>query len=99
MKKYAIEIMGKEEKTYATQDDVVKLVNATNAGAKLVLVGQTFINPSSISRIKRVYDIDDSVVDNPDEELIQALENPQIKRLKEPLIKKYQLNPYEPNNN
>ena len=72
MKKYAIEVMGREDKTYATFDEIVKLVQSINRGAKLVLVGQTFLNPSSISRIKRFYG-DDSVLDQPDEELRQAI--------------------------
>ena len=80
-KKYAVEIMGREDKTYITFEDMVKLVRSTNAGAKLVLVGQTFLNPSSISRIKRVYDIDDTLLDLPDEDLKLALEAPSQKRL------------------
>ena len=76
MKKYAIEIMGREDKTYATFEDIVKLVKNINQGARLVLVGQTFINPASVSRIKRVYEIDDSLLDDPDDELKTAIEAP-----------------------
>ena len=47
-KTYAVDIMGKEEATYITESDVVKLVQNTNKGARLVLVGKTFINPELI---------------------------------------------------
>ena len=73
-KTYAVDIMGKEEATYITESDVVKLVQNTNKGARLVLVGKTFINPASISRIRRVYDIDANVVEETDEDVVRAIE-------------------------
>lgn len=73
MKTYAVEIMSQKEPTYIVETDVVKLVQSVNRGAKLVLVGTSFINPSSISRIRRAYDVDASVVEEADPELTKLL--------------------------
>jgi len=74
-KVYAIDIMGESLPTYVLQPDVVKLVKSINMGVKLVLVGQTFINPSSIKRIRRAYNVDENSVDIPDPELLTLLDD------------------------
>jgi hypothetical protein len=73
MKTYAIEIMGQDEITYVTQADVAKLFHETNNGARLVYVGGDFINPNSIQRIRRAYDVDASVIKESDQELISSI--------------------------
>ena len=69
MKIYRIDLMGQEKPTYCTQEDVARIVEATNRGIKLVLIRQSLINPSSISRISRSYGADESVLDPIDEDL------------------------------
>ena len=81
-KTYAVDIMGQSETTYIVESDVVKLVKNANTGARLVLVGRTFINPASISRIRRVYDIDANVLEETDNELIAQIEGNNLKKLK-----------------
>ncbi len=81
MKTYAIEVFGHKDPTYVSESDVIKLVKAGEIGAKLVLVGRTFINPSAIQRIRRAYDVDATTLEAPDEELNQLLQGKQIKKL------------------
>jgi len=69
MKVYKIEIMGSDTPTYADSEDVAKIVKATNSGAKLVLVRNAFINPSSIKRISRAYNTEQTLLESRDEEL------------------------------
>ena len=79
---YRIELMGRDKAIYATQDDVVKLVEATNRGAKLVLIRQSFINPSSVSSITRDYnEHPEDLLEKPDEELQLALGSPSAKQI------------------
>ena len=73
MKTYRIEIIGHKEPTYIVESDVVKLVQQAERGVKLILVGKTFINPSSIARICRAYDVDASVLEETDQELIREI--------------------------
>lgn len=81
MKKYAVEIMGHKDPTYLEEADVIKLVKATNMGYKLVLVGRSFINPATISRIRREYDVHPDDVEKSDPELNALLETSEIKKL------------------
>lgn len=81
MKTYAIDIIGNKEVTYVVESDVVKLYHAMNQGYKLILVGKTFINPVSIARIRRAYDVDANIVESNDDELL-ALINKEAKQLK-----------------
>ena len=81
-KTYAVEIMGHKEPTYILESDVVKLVKSANVGAKLVLVGKTFINPATISRIRREYNVDENTLEATDQELIAQIENKGYKQLK-----------------
>lgn len=81
MKVYAVEIIGQKEPTYISEAEVAKLVNALNLGAKLVMVGNTLINPSCISRIRRAWDSVE-YVEQVDEELLALLEGKEIKKLK-----------------
>lgn len=80
MKIFAISMMGLDKPIYAKLEDIAKLVKATNSGAKLVMVGQSFINPASISNIVRAFGVENEV-DVEDEELRQAIESPNLKRL------------------
>lgn len=81
--KYAVEIMNQDKPTYIGLDDTVKLVKAANAGAKLVYVGGDFINPSSISRLRRVWsEVDNSMIGKPEQEVIEAIESFKTKQLK-----------------
>ena len=79
---YKIEIMGHEDPTYCTQEDVARIVEATNRGLKLVLVRQALINPASVSRVQRAYDVDERALDKADEELNTLLKAPAVKQLK-----------------
>ena len=82
-KSYAVEIMGRNEPTYITFEDMVKLVRATQDGkGRLVLVGQSFINPSSVSRIRRAWDVDAYSFDPPDPDMVKAITAPDRKQLK-----------------
>ncbi len=81
MRTYAIELFGQKEPTYAIETDVVKLVKSGEKGAKLVLIGRTFINPSAIQRIRRAYDVNENAIEAPDEELNQLLEGREFKKL------------------
>lgn len=81
MKTYSVEIMGQKEPTYIIEEDVIKLVQGTNHGYKLVLVGKTFINPATISRIRRAYDVDANVLEETDQGLVGAIYK-EPKRLK-----------------
>lgn len=80
-KTYAVEIIGQKEPTYIVESDMIKLVKATNTGARLVMAGKSFINPSSIARIRRAYDIDASVIEEADQEVVSLLEGREIKKL------------------
>lgn len=80
-KTYAVDIIGQKEATYILEADVVKLVRSANSGARLVLVGKTFINPASVARIRRAYDIDANAVEYTDRELIAQIEGKQLKKL------------------
>ena len=80
-KTYRVDIMGQSEPTYIVESDVVKLVKHANTGARLILVGRSFINPASISRIKRAYDVDANVVETTDQELIKQIEGSGLKQL------------------
>lgn len=73
MKTYAVEIIGQKEPTYIVESDMIKLVKATNTGARLVMAGKSFINPSSIARIRRAYDVDASVIEETDQELVREI--------------------------
>ena len=81
MKTYAVEIMGFKEPTYITEEAMIKLVKSVDSGARLVMAGKSFINPSSIARIRRAYDVDANVVEEIDEEVVAQLEGKQVKRL------------------
>lgn len=81
MKTYAVDIIGSKEPTYILEADVVKLYTAMNKGYKLILVGKSFINPSSIARIRRAYDVDASTVEETDQELIAQIEGKEFKKL------------------
>ena len=80
-KTYAVDIIGSKEPTYIVESDVILLARHANSGAKLVLVGKTFINPASIARIRRAYDVDANVVEATDNELIARIEGKQFKKL------------------
>lgn len=56
MKIYAIEVMGSDKVVFADEDDVARLVHATQQGVKLVRVRDAFVNPASVSLIRRTYD-------------------------------------------
>ena len=79
-KTYRVDIMGQSEPTYIVESDVVKLVKHANTGARLILVGRSFINPASISRIQRAYDVD-AMVEPTDQELIKQIEGSGLKQL------------------
>ena len=70
---YKIEIMGQKDPTYITTEEVVKLVKAANARAKLVYVGGDFVNPASIGRLKKVWNIEPSLIEKSDEEMVALL--------------------------
>lgn len=74
-KTYAVEIMGQEKVTYVNQVDVAKIVEGASRGAKLVVVGQSIINPASVSRIRRAWNVDPSEIDRNDEELTELIRN------------------------
>lgn len=80
MKSYAVDIMGQSEPTYIVESDVIKLVQSANRGARLVLVGKAFINPASISRIRRVYDVDAGAIEETDLDLITKIESPFLEK-------------------
>jgi len=73
MKVYAIEIMGNKEPTHVGVEDVAKLAQATNAGIKLVYVGGDLISPSSVSRVRRLWNADPEVINEGDDELEKLL--------------------------
>ena len=73
-KTYRLELIGHKEPTYLVESDVVKLVQQAQSGVKLILVGTTFINPTSIARICRAYDVDANVLEESDQELIKQIE-------------------------
>ena len=81
MKTYAVEIMGFKEPTYITEEAMIKLVKSVDSGARLVMAGKSFINPSSIARIRRAYDVDANVAEEIDHEVVAQLEGKQVKRL------------------
>lgn len=78
---YAVDIMSQKEPTYIVESDVVKLVKGANSGARLVLVGKTFINPATISRIRRAYNVDANVLEETDQKLVAQIEGKELKRL------------------
>lgn len=93
-KSYAVEIMGRSEATYITFEDMVKLVRATQEGkGRLVLVGQSFINPSSVSRIRRSWDVDAYEIDQPDPDIVAALTGPERKQLSPAEVKQLRTPP------
>ena len=69
MKIYRIDLMGRNTPIYCTQEDVLKISEATNRGMKLVLIRQSMINPASIGSISRAWDASESQLDPIDEEL------------------------------
>ena len=81
MKAYAIQIMGKDKPIYVKMEDVAKIVKSINVGAKMVMVGQNFVNPASISSMTRAYDISESEVETPDEEMVALISGKDVKKL------------------
>lgn len=68
MKLYKIRLIGEKEVIICDQDDVAKVVQATQAGAKLVRVRSSLINPSSIASITRDWSahVDELELDSPE---------------------------------
>lgn len=72
-KLYYVYLIGSKEGTLCTQEDVAKLVRSANSGAKLVLVGGSFINPASIARIDRAWNANERDIERTDPELLDTI--------------------------
>ena len=66
MKIYVIKLMGSDSPILASEEDVARVVTATQKGAKLVRVRSSLINPSSISSITRSWTAKETDLDTND---------------------------------